>query len=34
MRTVWDRIAACLRDEYGVTSSERPIAEQLDAQTA
>jgi len=34
MRTVWDRIAACLRDEYGVTTSERPIAEPLDEQTA
>jgi hypothetical protein len=27
MRTVWDRIAACLRQEYGVTTSEHPIAE-------
>jgi 1-acyl-sn-glycerol-3-phosphate acyltransferase len=27
MRTVWDRIATCLRDEYGVTTSEHPIAE-------
>jgi 1-acyl-sn-glycerol-3-phosphate acyltransferase len=26
MRTVWDRIAACLRDEYGVTSTALPIA--------
>jgi len=34
MRTVWDRIAACLREEYGVTTSERPIAEPLDEQTA
>jgi hypothetical protein len=24
---VWDRIAACLREEYGVTTSEHPIAE-------
>jgi hypothetical protein len=34
MRTVWDQIAACLREEYGVTTSERPIAEPLDEQTA
>jgi 1-acyl-sn-glycerol-3-phosphate acyltransferase len=27
MRAVWDRIAACLREEYGVTTSEHPIAE-------
>ena len=27
MRTVWSRIAACLREEYGVTTSEHPIAE-------
>jgi len=27
MRTVWSRTAACLRDEYGVTTSEHPIAE-------
>jgi len=27
MRRVWDRIAACLREEYGVTTSEHPIAE-------
>lgn len=27
MRTVWDRIATCLREEYGVTTSEHPIAE-------
>jgi 1-acyl-sn-glycerol-3-phosphate acyltransferase len=27
MRVVWDRIAACLREEYGVTTSEHPIAE-------
>jgi len=29
-----DLIAACLREEYGVTTSERPIAEPLDEQTA
>ena len=34
MRTVWDRIAACLREEYGVTTSQPPIAEPLDEQTA
>jgi 1-acyl-sn-glycerol-3-phosphate acyltransferase len=34
MRTVWDRIAACLRDEYGVTTSEHPIAEPVDEQSA
>lgn len=27
MRTVWARIATCLREEYGVTTSEHPIAE-------
>jgi len=27
MRVVWDRIAACLRDQYGVGTSEHPIAE-------
>jgi 1-acyl-sn-glycerol-3-phosphate acyltransferase len=27
MRVVWDRIAACLREEHGVTTSEFPIAE-------
>jgi 1-acyl-sn-glycerol-3-phosphate acyltransferase len=27
MRVVWGRICACLRDEYGVTTSEHPIAE-------
>jgi 1-acyl-sn-glycerol-3-phosphate acyltransferase len=27
MRLVWDRIAACLRDEYGVTTREHPIAD-------
>ena len=27
MRSVWDRTAACLREEYGVTTSEHPIAE-------
>ncbi|HKP15810.1 MAG TPA: lysophospholipid acyltransferase family protein [Gemmatimonadaceae bacterium] len=34
MRAVWDRIATCLRQEYGVTTSEHPIAEPLDEQTA
>ena len=34
MRVVWDRIATCLRQEYGVTTSEHPIAEPLDEQTA
>src|SRR3954471_20058365 len=34
MRTVWDRIAACLRDEYGVTTTEHPIAEPVDEQSA
>jgi 1-acyl-sn-glycerol-3-phosphate acyltransferase len=27
MRAVWERIATCLRTEYGVTTSEHPIAE-------
>jgi 1-acyl-sn-glycerol-3-phosphate acyltransferase len=27
MRTVWDRIAACLRDEHGIGTSGPPIAE-------
>jgi 1-acyl-sn-glycerol-3-phosphate acyltransferase len=27
MRTVWDRIARCLREQYGVTTNEHPIAE-------
>jgi 1-acyl-sn-glycerol-3-phosphate acyltransferase len=27
MRVVWDRIATCLREEYGVTTSEHPISE-------
>jgi len=34
MRAAWDAMAECLRDEYGVTTSERPIAEPLDEQTA
>jgi hypothetical protein len=24
---VWDRIARCLREQYGVTTNEHPIAE-------
>jgi 1-acyl-sn-glycerol-3-phosphate acyltransferase len=27
MRTVWNRIEACLREEYGVTTQDHPIAE-------
>jgi 1-acyl-sn-glycerol-3-phosphate acyltransferase len=27
MRAVWDRMAACLRDEYGIRSGDSPIAE-------
>jgi hypothetical protein len=34
MRAVWERIAACLREEYGVTTSEPPIAEPASEQTA
>src|SRR5215204_566940 len=34
MRTVWDRTAACLREEYGVTTSEHPIAEPISEQSA
>jgi 1-acyl-sn-glycerol-3-phosphate acyltransferase len=30
MRQVWDRMAACLRDEYGIGTSEYPIAEQIE----
>ena len=34
MRTVWNRISACLREEYGVTTSEHPIAEPISEQSA
>jgi 1-acyl-sn-glycerol-3-phosphate acyltransferase len=34
MRTVWGRISACLREEYGVTTSEHPIAEPISEQSA
>ena len=34
MRTVWDRISKCLREEYGVTTSEHPIAEPVNEQSA
>ena len=34
MRTVWDRITVCLRDEYGVTSVAPPIAEAIEEKTA
>ena len=34
MRTVWDRIAACLRDEYGVSSAAPAIAESAEERTA
>lgn len=34
MRAVWDRMAACLRDEYGIESLEGPIAEPASEQTA
>jgi 1-acyl-sn-glycerol-3-phosphate acyltransferase len=34
MRTVWGRIADCLRDEYGVRTSEHPIAEGAGEQIA
>ncbi|HTK48379.1 MAG TPA: lysophospholipid acyltransferase family protein [Gemmatimonadaceae bacterium] len=27
MRAVWDRMAACLREEYGIRSGDQPIAE-------
>jgi 1-acyl-sn-glycerol-3-phosphate acyltransferase len=27
MRAVWERMAACLREEYGIRSGEQPIAE-------
>ena len=33
MRTVWHRMAACLRDEYGIESREGPIAEPASEQT-
>jgi len=33
MRQVWDRMATCLRDEYGITTSEHPIAEPAVAKT-
>jgi 1-acyl-sn-glycerol-3-phosphate acyltransferase len=34
MRTVWGRMAACLRDEYGIESREGPIAEPASERTA
>jgi 1-acyl-sn-glycerol-3-phosphate acyltransferase len=34
MRTVWQRMATCLRDEYGIESGEGPIAEPASEQTA
>ena len=34
MRTVWERMATCLRDEYGIESREGPIAEPASEQTA
>jgi 1-acyl-sn-glycerol-3-phosphate acyltransferase len=34
MRTVWDRITVCLRDEYGVASVAPPIAEAIEEKTA
>ena len=33
MRTVWERMAACLRDEYGIDSRSGPIAEAAKEQT-
>jgi 1-acyl-sn-glycerol-3-phosphate acyltransferase len=34
MRVVWGRIADCLRDEYGIGTSEHPIAEPAGEQIA
>jgi 1-acyl-sn-glycerol-3-phosphate acyltransferase len=34
MRAVWDRMATCLRDEYGIESREGPIADTASEQTA
>ena len=34
MRTVWERMATCLRDEYGIESREGPIAEPASERTA
>lgn len=34
MRVVWERMAACLRDEHGIASHAGPIAEPLDEKTA
>ena len=34
MRTVWERMATCLREEYGIESREGPIAEPASEQTA
>jgi 1-acyl-sn-glycerol-3-phosphate acyltransferase len=34
MRIAWERMAACLRDEYGIESREGPIAEPASEQTA
>jgi 1-acyl-sn-glycerol-3-phosphate acyltransferase len=34
MRQVWDRMATCLRDEYGIGTSEHPIAEPTVERTA
>ena len=34
MRAVWERMAACLRDEYGIESRDGPIAEPAREQTA
>ena len=31
---VWERMAACLHDEYGITSRAGPIAEPVDERTA
>jgi 1-acyl-sn-glycerol-3-phosphate acyltransferase len=34
MRQVWDRMAECLREEYGIGTSEHPIAEPTAERTA
>jgi len=34
MRAVWGRIEACLRSEYGIGTSEHPIAESAGEQIA
>jgi hypothetical protein len=34
MRAVWGRIEACLRTEYGIGTSEHPIAESAGEQIA